>query len=58
MLLRKQAKRILVGILSAVLLIGALVSCGVPNQAEDAVLCKDAEGNYYEPMSFPVPNNF
>ena len=22
------------------------------------VLFKDAEGNYYEPMSFPVPNNF
>ena len=47
MLLRSQRKQILAGIISAVLLVGVLVSCGVPNQAEDAVLCKDAEGNYY-----------
>jgi hypothetical protein len=47
MLLRSQRKQILAGIIAAVLLVGALVSCGVPNQAEDAILCKDAEGNYY-----------
>jgi hypothetical protein len=40
-------KRIFAIILSTVLLLTTLVSCGVPNQADDAVLCKDADGNYY-----------
>jgi len=34
-------------LLLSVLLLVTLVSCGVPNQADDAVLCKDADGNYY-----------
>jgi len=34
-------------LLLSVLLLATLVSCGVPNQADDAVLCKDADGNYY-----------
>ena len=38
-------KKLLCIILASLMLV--LSSCGVPNQAKDAVLCKDAEGNYY-----------
>ena len=38
-------KKLLCIILASLMLV--LSSCGVPNQAKDAVLCKGAEGNYY-----------